>query len=287
MKRLILIPILLLLVLASCDSPVSDINQPPSQSTQPQAIAPSIPFSMEPIRPDTVRRAMWDQFKEKNGSKWRVRWNENTGLPASIFSGLSEKAYRGNAEEAARSFLANNAGLFGLSNLNQLKYVKTQQHRGIRHVTFNQTVKGVPIYEAEYKVHLRSDGRVDMANGTYYPNVEVSTNPSVSVSAAAQTAQLDLENAGKADLNIDSELVIYRIDEDFHLARKLILFSENPLIDWLYFIDAHSGEILDKFNRLTHATGDGDVYPTHPGLSSVTNKPFYRRMADCREPMYM
>lgn len=40
-------------------------------------------------------------------------------------------------------------------------------------------------------------------------------------------------------------------------------------------VDANSGEILEKLNQLTDVTGDGNVYPTHPGLSSVTNKPLY------------
>jgi len=238
--------------------------------------APGITYSRESVRADSARKAAWQRFRNKNGDKWRVRWNTHTGLPASIFMGLTKKKYAGNAQQAAHTFLAEHRELFGVGDLKQLKYVKTQTYRGVRHVTFQQTVKGVPVYEAEYKVHLRGNGQVDMANGTFYPNIEVSTSPAISKSGAVTSARSDLELPAGTNLKTTSKLVIYRQQDQFHLAWKLTLFSKQPFADWFYMIDAQSGEILYKLNQLTDVTGDGDVYPTHPGLSSVTNKPLYR-----------
>jgi Zn-dependent metalloprotease len=190
--------------------------------------------------------------------------------------GLSKKTYQGSPEQAGRDFLADNAALFGFANIENLAHKETKRHRGIQHVTFNQTVHGVPIYEAEYQVHLRPNGKVDMANGTYYPNVEVSTSPSISKASAIQTAKSDNEWLEGADLQTNSELVIYRTEEQFHLAWKLELYSELTLVNWLYMVDAHSGEVLYKLDLTTPVTGDGDVYPTHPGISSITNKDLFR-----------
>ncbi|MEX2363340.1 MAG: M36 family metallopeptidase, partial [Balneolaceae bacterium] len=81
-----------------------------------------------------------------------------------------------------------------------------------------------------------------------------------------------------------------------------LVFAEEPFTDWLYFIDARSGEVLEKQNRIMDAikspgltdlervkekdsrdadampfvTGTGKAYPTHPGISSVSTKNFYR-----------
>lgn len=274
MKRFILTYLLFLFLIASCDSPMNNLNGDQQQSSVPE-ITSEIPPDAPPAMADSIRKAIWQQFKNQNGSQWQVRWNKRTGLPASIFSGLTEKTYPGNAEQAARGFLADHGTLFGFQNLSRLQHVKTQTHRGIRHVTFNQTVKDVPVYEAEYKVHLRSDGRVDMANGRYYPDIDISTSPSVSKTSAVDAARSELELPTGTVLQSSAELVIYPTDEQFRLAWELVLFSEEPLTDWFFMVDANSGEILEKLNQLTDVTGDGNVYPTHPGLSSVTNRDFY------------
>lgn len=276
MKNIILTCLLFLLVLASCDSPISNVSDDKETLTTSGIVTSEIPPGTLPAEADSIRKAIWQQFKDQNGSKWQIRWNERTGLPVSIFSGLTEKTYPGNAEQAARSFLGDHGALFGFENLSRLQHVKTQTHRGIRHVTFNQTVKGVPVYEAEYKVHLRSDGKVDMVNGIYYPNVEVSTNPSISKAVSIEAAGSDIELPQGAELQSQAELVIYPTDKQFRLAWNLVLFSQEPVTGWSYMVDAHSGEVLYKLNQLTNVTGDGDVYPTHPGLSSVTNFDLYR-----------
>jgi len=297
MKRLILLPTMLLFVLASCDSPVNNLEQNRSASGPQIEVFNSIPDHFSPAQGDSVRKTIFQQFKAQNGPEWQIRWNKRTGLPASVFSGLSKKAYRGAPVQAARTFLSEYRALFGIADPDRLKHVKTRIHRGIRHVTFNQMAGSVPVYEAQYKVHLRPGGRVDMANGTYYPDMDISTRPSVSKSQAATTARSDLGIATGQDLQTTSELVVYPSKEQFHLAWKLILFSEDPSADWFYMVDAHSGTILEKQNRLAFTgagegiptvemhtksnhtvsvTGDGDVYPAHPGLSSVSNRNFYR-----------
>jgi Zn-dependent metalloprotease len=273
MKRFIFLAFLSLILFSSCESPMSEISN--SEELQnPGQIASQITPNTPPEQADSIRKAIWQQFKKDNGQGWRIRWNKTTGLPASIFSGLTQKAYPGNAEQAARAFLKEHGTLFGVADLTDLDYIKTQTHKGIRHVTFNQSVNDVPVYEAEYKVHLRQDGRVDMANGTYYPNLDISTSPGISESEAADAAISDLE-VSPDNLDASAELVIYRDGDQFRLAWKLILFSPDPLVDWFYIVDARTGEILYKLNQLTDVTGIGDAYPTSPCLSSVGSQDLY------------
>lgn len=275
MKHLIATILFTTFLISACDTPLGNLkSDKPGISNS--AELPKVTYSKEPVQADTVRKAAWQQFKAQNGEKWQISWNKNTGLPDAIYLGKSKKAYRGSPEDAAQKFLADNATLFGIADINKLEHVKTKTHKGVRHVTFNQMVNGVPVYDAEYQVHIRSNGQVDMANGTYYPGLETSTSPSLSEVQATAVAESDLGLSVEVDLKTATELVIYRQKEQFKLAWKLVLFSENPLVDWMYIVDAQSGDILEKLSQTVPVTGDGDVYPTHPGISSVSNESLYR-----------
>ncbi|MCW9707386.1 M36 family metallopeptidase [Fodinibius salsisoli] len=275
MKRIISLYTLLLFLLVSCDSTVSDLNSDQLSSSRSEKVAQISPGT-PPIVADSIRKAVWQQFTTQNGSDWQIRWDKDTGRAASIFSGVTQETYSGDAKQAARSFISRYGVLFGMSNIDKLEYKKMRRHRGVRHVTFQQTVENIPVYEAEFKVHLRQDGRVDMVNGTYYPDIEVSTSPSVTKSQAIRTAEEDFNIENSTALETTSELIVYPEDDQFYLAWKLTLFSEQPAINYFYIVDAHSGQVLYRLNQLTNITGVGDVYSTHPGLSSVGQGLFYR-----------
>jgi len=278
MKRLLSF-CLLLVLFSSCKSPLSNFsNNEVSSGQSISTTTGQLSLNLPTAKTDSLRKAAWQEFQNQNGPKWRIRWNKKTGLPVSIWLGKTKKAYTGTPEKAARDFLADYQTLFGFTNLSQMKYIRTQTFRGISHITFNQTFNDIPVYNAEFKVHIRQDGHVDMANGNYFPNIQVSTTPSVSSSSAGQTAQNDLHSTAKITVPVtSSKLVIYRDQKkQFHLAWKIILSSDKPLAAWLYFVDAQSGHVIFRLNQLTDITGDGDVYPTYPGLTSVTDESFYR-----------
>lgn len=171
------------------------------------------------VTPDATRQAAWDAFEEQEGPTWRVRWHERTGLPRSLVGGLTHP-YTGGPEAAARTFLTDYRTLFGMkTDLADLKHVQTRVNRvGVRHVTFQQYYEGLRVEGAQYKVHLRKDGRVDMANGFYYPSIAVSTTSTVTEAQAIRIAEADLDAPGAPDFQVTSELVIYPGEKAFHLA---------------------------------------------------------------------
>ena len=131
--------------------------------------------------------------------------------------------------------------------------------RGNRHVRFQQTYKSVPVYEADYQVHIRPGGRIDMANGHYYPGIEVSHSPSVSAASAVQTAVADLGGQTALKEDPETELMIVRDPEtDAFVLAWSVMISEKGL-HWQYFIDAANGQVLKKLELATSITGDGDI----------------------------
>jgi len=277
MKRLISLSVLLLLFVSSCDSPLGDLSNSSQNKLQPGKVVSGVP----PAKADSIRQAAWQQFKNQNGQDWRATWNEKTGIPLTLFSGTSREPYHGAPEEAARAFLQEHAGLFGMrADLADLELDRIHRLNDVTHVRFQQTYKGLPVWEGDYVVHLRSGGRVDMANGNYYPFIEASTGTGIGESAARQVALNDLGGAVPLYGEIQSELVIYQEDrgESFFPAWRVLIPASAPVGgDWQYFVDAADGSIVEKVNLATAVTGDGDILEDHPDLTPTPmNRDFYR-----------
>ncbi len=91
----------------------------------------------------TERNIYWDSFKEKEGKTWQVKWDTKINVPKAIYNGAS-KEYSGNPESVARQFLSEYRNLFSMKeNLSDLVHKYTKTNRGVHHVTFQQTYKGV------------------------------------------------------------------------------------------------------------------------------------------------
>lgn len=119
-------------------------------------------------------------------------------------------------------------GVFaGINILNNLEYGGTQHYRGANYVTFNQTVNGVRVYEAQWKVHVRSGGTIDMVIGTYYPGLQASTNPAVSQASAVAAARSNLTGSFES-LDTKAELVIYNNKGKFSPVWKVVSSSPQP-----------------------------------------------------------
>ena len=230
------------------------------------------------VEPDPTRQVAWEQFKSQQGSDWEVNWNAKTGTPASIASGKT-KPYSGPPDKAAETFLKEHYRLFEMNpDLSGLKLDTVRQVRNVHHVRFQQTYQSLPVYDAEYLVHILTDGRIIMANGTYYPEIEVPTTPQLSKETAQKIALNDLKGNAELGGNISSRLVIYPKDEQFHLAWELNI-PLAPFGGWVYFVDAESGNVLDRLDELVDVTGTGKVYPIYPGYSSspsAITKSLYR-----------
>lgn len=269
----------LLLTLASVliALPVFGQDRPPADSSG-QAVA------------DTVRQRAWEHFRQKHGAQWNVRWSDRAQIgrsptradagkaPATVFGALTQP-YGGPPEQAARAFLSAHHNLFQMpKDLSNLEVANAVTLRGVTHVHFRQTYQGIPIYEGEYLVHVRKDGRIDMANGTYYAEIDAPTSPSISESSARRAAIEDLGGTVELEENAEvrSELVIYpKNDGDaFLLTWKVLVPAVEPQPgSWQYFINAVTGAVVDRSNLATTiarpaAASKREATATGKGLSS-------------------
>lgn len=85
MKRLIVACSLFLFMFSACDSPLGDLSSDPQQGNDPDKIATRIPPDTPPAEADSIRKAMWQDFRLRNGSEWQIRWSKTTGLRSRSF----------------------------------------------------------------------------------------------------------------------------------------------------------------------------------------------------------
>jgi hypothetical protein len=86
MKQLILLSLSIGLFISACDSPLGNFKSEQTGNSV-SADLPKVTYSLETVQADTIRKAAWEQFRAQNGEKWRVNWDEHTGLTIRCFYG--------------------------------------------------------------------------------------------------------------------------------------------------------------------------------------------------------
>lgn len=156
--------------------------------------------------------------------------------------------------DVARTFLATYAQLFGINDAaRELQTVTTTvDAQGISHVTFQQTVQGVPVYNALLKVHLDRNANIVLAVGNGYVAElgQLSIRPQVAAADALRLAQRFLPGAANKQA---PALVIYpgagaqRSAQQARLAWLVEL--HHKLAHKIFVIDANAGQLFDVLER--------------------------------------
>ena len=126
------------------------------------------------------------------------------------------------------------------------------------HTKVRQTVGGVPVWEGEAIVHLKSDGELSTITDGLKEFLNVETTPNISAREAIKIATRNYR--GKAELTEKpkAELWVYRGEDRDHLAYRV----EMPRLDGsehtsipVAFIDAQTGEKISEYNNLQAGSG--------------------------------
>ncbi len=159
-----------------------------------------------------------------------------------------------------RDFLKQYGHVFGISNLDAelIESAASTDSIGAKHTTFLQLHHGVSVFSGILKTHQNAQGDFIAANGDFYPisqklNV-VASLTSIKAIVLAK-ALLDTEQPTVET----SELVI--VDPGWygdpaigaHLAYYIVLADRSVPLRQAFFVDAHSGLILDQWNLLHNA----------------------------------
>ncbi|MFN7944035.1 MAG: M36 family metallopeptidase [Blastocatellia bacterium] len=133
-----------------------------------------------------------------------VRWSSLSGTPTRMWSyrdALSAPD-RADAETVARQFLKVNDDLFRLSarEVDELKVARRYQtaHNGVTHLTLQQQVGGIDIFQGDYALHLDRAGRVIATSGELIPDAGSAISARQPQLQAAGALRIAAQNAGAA-----------------------------------------------------------------------------------------
>lgn len=127
------------------------------------------------------------------------------------------------------------------------------------HTHVQQRIGGVPVWEGEAIVHLKSDGALADVTDALRENIAVETKPNLSPADALEIAKR--LNRGSRFMTHEPtiDLYVYRGEDRDHLTYRV----EMPRIDGtdltsipVIFVDAHTGEKVLEYNNLQTGTGN-------------------------------
>jgi len=191
-----------------------------------------------------------------------VDWNQQQGriiLLGRLGSGASE-----DVASMAHSFLVENAIPRRIEGVDYKLLVSREQKdkNGWSHVSFDQSYRGIPVWGKQLIVHVDSQNVVAGVNGHYMPEeIDVDTRTALDGSEAIALA---LAASGPGDTRgpefSKPQLVIYEKDGIYRMAWKFTLPGTSAAggpAEWRFFVNAVTGQILDRFNRVRTIATEG------------------------------
>ncbi len=199
-------------------------------------------------------------FRDKYGKKWKMQYNSFSGAVKNIW-GYKTLSRTGKPEDAAKDFITQNHDLFKI-NFSHLNLKETIRHKNYRHIKYSQTYQGIPVERGNVLVHLLTDNSIVGVNSSYFTDIDLEVKPRISKESALDLVKSDLQVKSVPLKTFPVMLVIFPDEEKekYYLAWKVRIRLNNPLGDWIYFVEAGSGEILFKYNNLRFGTVSGEIF---------------------------
>ena len=152
------------------------------------------------------------------------------------------------------------------------KFIRETGAHGVRHVTFQQVIGPVPVYESFVHVNFGPHGLPTMVHSSYAPHIEraeaLDLVPTVSevqarslAGAAAATGPFDVHAA---------ELLIYP-ESTPRLIWSINVSPVKGAGSWRVLVDAHTGATVSILDQLSHQHSDDHSSFSRSVVSSFNN----------------
>ncbi|MBY6037617.1 M4 family metallopeptidase [Fictibacillus nanhaiensis] len=200
----------------------------------------------------------------------KMKVNSKYGTPAFLSGKLSAPS-KESAQQIFYDYINSHTSSFKIGNKKAQDSFSilesTKEPDGNTVIRFQQQFNGVPVWGSTQVAHINKDGILSVVSGEVVPDLDkqeklkgktkIQPKKAVEKAIAALGILAEFEETPKA------ELVVFMKENVAHYA---YLVNLNFLIpepgNWNYFIDAQSGEIINRYNDMhevtgTNATGTG------------------------------
>ncbi len=167
-------------------------------------------------------------------------------------------------------FFSTKASEMGLSTLTQFKLTKEIPGE-VKHYRYKQYYKDIPVYGLSYILHERN-GKITHSNGSYLPQIELSTTPRIDGAKAIEIAMHHMqietyENTPKPSLYI-IDTNYPQASNEYKLAYVFELESKQAAAKNEYIIDAHTGGYITSFSKIFDIGVEGKGLTSYYGEKS-------------------
>jgi bacillolysin len=210
----------------------------------------SIPISSVLAQPDEAQVV--------NSVQALKEWNEKANVPIFVKERMTKKFSESTSDEAL-NYLKENQGKTGILHPDKNLKMKSVQkdELGMTHVRFNQSVNGVNVEGAEIIVHFNKDNEVVSVNGRMNQTITeaaVDTSAALSSEEALGVSLSSVNAPEELTYEPTAELVVLPFEGENRTAYKVnVNFMGDEPGNWFVFVDAKTGEVIDKYNGLMHA----------------------------------
>ncbi len=169
-------------------------------------------------------------------------------------------------ESLARQVIRENPTVFA-GEATDLELIKTTRASGKWGAHFQQTYKGVEVWQGKARLVFSADGRIMVLGSDIYPNIDLAVRPKLAPAMAEIVARGSLPFQPGVDyLKGQPKLIILPIPLSetkvkYHLAYRVRVRTADPLGEWVTYVDAETGDILWRFNDIhfDHEGGTGSL----------------------------
>jgi hypothetical protein len=240
---------------------------------------------------DPVRQAernaspAWRGFAARHNG-WRATWNERAGTPHRAFGpgielGVAPRDAAA-VDRAVRDFVAQHPTLFG--GRRTLETAHVARAGRLWYVRYRETVGGIPVLFQDWEFRVDQSGRLVAFGVDAYPvSFGPITAPTRTGMAAREAAIAGLE-LDRTPVRIEGGESLYLLPvptEDgveHRLVTEVRVEAFEPRASWITLVDARTGEVLWRHDRVRHDIGgtvQGDVHLLLP-TDVLALRPFAR-----------
>lgn len=186
-------------------------------------------------------------------------------------------------EDLVLQFLKDNHKKYGLeSELDNLELVKVKPSLLAKHFYLQQHYNGTPIEKAEIIVSISNKNKVLRVFNHTVPNAKLSKNSAkgsvITEKSALEKAWKFLQVSGKLYTAPKAHLTYVNTGSNLRLAYKTSITVSQPLGDWMFIVDAYTGNIItaekidiseEKSDINTFSSGKAKPFPINKNAISL------------------
>ena len=252
----------------------SGIDSAESESAQIDTQDASLSFEMRQQR-------LLDQMRQQDPAL-DASWDARTGRFSRLSGKLSEPM-PGSGQQVALDFFVANRSLLNMTDpYDELTVIKAKvDHRGWENIKLQQSYKGLIVEGSQLILSIDDQRQVRMVNSRHYiGGIDLDTKPAISSGIATSMVRAHIAVQKEGPNGPTTTKVVYPYAGNILLAWKVQLFAHEPVGDFIYYIDAQTGTIINHYNNMPFALNqivyDAASGTTFPPLASqivINNTP--------------